>query len=166
MKLLALDQATLTGWAVLDECGSVTESGVWKLADPRRTGESRGMRYVRFRSFLRQTLDKYQDIRLIVHEQTLLRGGAATEIANGLKALILEAAAEREMDVTCVHTSELKRFATGNGRAEKRDMMETCLSRFGIMPLDDNHADAILIGFWGLSAVLGIRIPENELHAK
>ena len=38
MKLLALDQATLTGWAVLDECGSVTESGVWKLADPRRTG--------------------------------------------------------------------------------------------------------------------------------
>ena len=88
------------------------------------------MRYIRFRSFLRQTLDKYQDIRLIVHEQTLLRGGAATEIANGLKALILEAAAEREIDVTCVHTSELKRFATGNGRAEKRDMMETCLSRF------------------------------------
>lgn len=158
MKILALDQATVTGWAVASDEGRVVDSGVWKLADPRRTGESRGMRYVRFRAFLRQTLDAHPDIGLVVHEQTLLRGGAATEIANGLKALILEAAAERGLDVTCVHTAELKRFATGSGRAEKPEMMEACLSRFGIMPIDDNHADAVLIAFWALSSVLRVEV--------
>lgn len=154
MVILALDQATTTGWAAVNDTGEVLASGVWKLADPKRTGESRGMRYIRFRRHLIDMLSTCFDrgsIKMICHEQTLLRGGAATEIANGLKALILEAAAEIGVEVSCVHTTELKHFATGNGRAEKSDMIDACFRLSGVSPRDDNEADAILIGLWASS---------------
>lgn len=158
MVILALDQATTTGWAVTDENGVILDSGVWHLADRKRTGESRGMRYIRFRACLHQAVQQWNP-DLIVHEQTLLRGGDATEIANGLKAVILMTAAQYEVEVSCVHTSELKHWATGNGAAKKKQMMEAA-SGFCLIQrrdggnrslIDDNESDAILIGLWASS---------------
>ena len=165
MIVLALDQATVTGWALVRDTGEVIASGIWKLADAKRTGESRGMRYIRFRRFLQDALSsnfEQDKIGMICHEQTLLRGGAATEIANGLKALILEVAAETEVEVSCVHTSELKKFATGNGRAEKEDMVKACISLSGVSPSDDNEADAVLIGLWASAKYGTFLAPEWE----
>ena len=158
MVILALDQATTTGWAVTDENGIILDSGVWHLADRKRTGESRGMRYIRFEAEINRAIKTWKP-DLIVHEQTLLQGGDATEIANGLKALILKAAVENGIDVSCVHVSELKHWATGNGAAKKDRMMEAaagfCLIQRrdgGNRPLiDDNESDAILIGLWASS---------------
>ena len=159
MRILALDQATVTGWAVVEDSGEVVASGVWELADRKRTGESRGMRYIRFRADLNRAVREYRP-NMICHEQTLLRGGAATEIANGLKALILEAAAEHGIEVSCVHTTELKHFATGNGRAEKPDMVNAANLLSGRDVIDDNEADAILIGLWASSKYGTFPAPE------
>ncbi len=149
-KILAIDQATRTGFAILDgNSGEVVESGVWDLADKKRSGESRGMRYIRFEKRLEEVQAKYQ-VKIVVHEQTLQRGGAATEIANGLKALVLKFAAKHEVEVTCVHTTELKKFATGRGNADKADMIEACVRKTLVIPTDDNEADAILIGLWAV----------------
>ena len=165
MVILALDQATTTGWAAVKDTGEVISSGVWQLSAPKRTGESRGMRYIRFRRHLQDMLSTCFDcgqIGMICHEQTLLRGGAATEIANGLKALILETAAETGVEVSCVHTTELKHWATWNGRAEKKDMVNACISLSGVSPHDDNEADAILIGLWASSVYGTFPAPEWE----
>ena len=62
---------------------------------------------------------------------TLLRGGAATEIANGLKAFILAAAEFHGIEVSCVHTTELKKWATGSGKAEKPDMVRAAIRLSG-----------------------------------
>lgn len=159
MIILSLDQATTTGWAIVKDTGEVLASGIWKLADAKRTGESRGMRYIRFEHELRGAVGKWNP-RMICHEQTLLRGGAATEIANGLKALILKIAAEAEIEVSCVHTTELKHWATGNGRAEKADMINACISLSRVPPRDDNEADAILIGLWASSKYGTFPAPE------
>lgn len=66
------------------------------------------------------------------------------ESAHWLKALILETAAEKGLEVTCVHTTELKHFATGNGRAEKGEMVKAAFGLSGRLPRDDNEADALL----------------------
>lgn len=154
MNILALDQATTTGFCVVDEAGQIHASGVWKLADPKRTGESRGMRYIRFEAELRKAIERWEP-KLIVHEQTILRGGAPTEIANGLKAIILKEAAVYGLDVSCVHATELKHWATGNGRAEKSAMIATAeaymLQQGAGVPHDDNEADAVLIALWSAS---------------
>jgi Holliday junction resolvasome RuvABC endonuclease subunit len=158
MVILALDQATTTGWAVVDEKGFILDSGVWHLADRKRTGESRGMRYLRLRACLHQAIQQW-DPDVIVHEQTLLRGGDATEIANGLKAVILMTAAVYGVEVSCVHTSELKHWATGDGKADK-DAMVRAAEGFRLLQwkgtgnrplIDDNEADATLIGLWASS---------------
>jgi len=158
MVILALDQATTTGWAVTDDNGFILDSGVWHLADRKRTGESRGMRYLRLRACLHQAIQQW-DPDVIVHEQTLLRGGDATEIANGLKAVILMTAAVYEVEVSCVHTSELKHWATGDGKADK-DAMVRAAEGFRLLQwkgtgnrplIDDNEADATLIGLWASS---------------
>jgi len=161
MRILSLDQATTTGWAVVEDTGAVVASGIWRLADNRRTGESRGMRYIRFRHEIGFAIRTYNP-SMICHEQTLLRGGAATEIANGLKALILETAAERGIEVSCVHTTELKKWATGNGRAEKPDMIKAAQRLSGCVPGDDNEADAILIGLWASSIYGTFPAPQWE----
>jgi Holliday junction resolvasome RuvABC endonuclease subunit len=152
MRILALDQATACGYAVVED-GIVVESGTWQLSDKKRTGESRGMRYVRLEKRLHDLNLEFADntkhsFDLIVHEQTLLRGGAATELANGFKAIILKFATEIGVDVTCVHTTELKKFATGHGKAEKSEMIQACFDLAMVRPADDNEADAILIGLW------------------
>ena len=125
--ILALDQATRCGWAVVNDDGTVLDSGVWDLADKHRGGESRGMRYIRFRHMLDEVLNRWTRINLLCHEQTLLRGGAATEVANGLKALILMAGEVYGLDVTCVHTTELKKWATGHGNADKTIFLSFCI---------------------------------------
>lgn len=160
MKILAIDQATVTGFAVVHSDGLVMESGTWDLSDKKRSGESRGMRYIRFRTKLGAILDAHPDVELVVHEQTLLRGGAATEIAMGFKALLLEATAARGIEVTSVHTTELKKFATGSGKAEKPAMIVAAKSLSGVSPRDDNEADAILIGLWASSIYGAFPAPE------
>jgi len=158
MVILALDQATTCGWAVTNENGFILDSGVWHLADRKRTGESRGVRYIRFRACLHQAIQQWNP-DIIVHEQTLLRGGDATEIANGLKAVILMTAAQYGVEVSCVHTSELKHWATGNGAADKAAMVKAAEGFRAFQwkgpenrPLiDDNEADASLIGLWASS---------------
>ena len=173
--ILALDQATTTGYCVLDRDGRILDSGIWKLADPKRTGESRGMRYIRFEHEIRSAVERW-DVGLIIHEQTLLRGGAATEIANGLKAIILKTAAERNIEVSCVHTCELKHWATGDGRADKAKMvfqatkyMSEQNARYGTCkasPIDDNESDAVLIGLWAASKYGAFPAPVFEKKKK
>ena len=173
--ILALDQATTTGYAVLDRDGRILDSGIWKLADPKRTGESRGMRYIRFEHEIRSAVERW-DVGLIIHEQTLLRGGAPTEIANGLKAIILKTAAENGIEVSCVRTSELKHWATGDGRVDKAKMiveatkyMSEQNARYGVCkasPIDDNESDAVLIGLWAASKYGAFPAPVFEKKKK
>lgn len=163
MNFLALDQATTTGWAVTDDTGNILGSGIWHLADKKRTGESRGMRYIRFEAELKRAIETWHP-DVIIHEQTLLRGGAATEIANGLKALILKASCVYGLEVSCVHACELKHWATGSGKAKKSDMIKAAdryLVSAGLPPPeDDNQADAVLIGLWASSKYGTFPTPE------
>lgn len=54
----------------------------------------------------------------------------------------------------------MKKFATGNGRAEKPDMVNAAnlLSKRPV--IDDNEADAILIGLWAASIYGAFPAPE------
>lgn len=157
---MALDQATTTGWSIVDGNGNLIRSGTFCTADKKRTGESRGMRYIRFQKKIEDIINEWHP-DMVCHEQTLLRGGAATELANGFKAIILKVCAERNIEVSCVHTTELKKWATGDGKADKRVMMRTSQSLTSCVPSDDNEADATLIGLWASEKYGNYHKPEN-----
>lgn len=85
MRILALDQATVTGWAVVEDTGMVVDSGIWRLADTKEPANRAECGTSGSRAEICHAIQKFRP-DMICHEQTLLRGGAATEIANGLKA--------------------------------------------------------------------------------
>jgi Holliday junction resolvasome RuvABC endonuclease subunit len=144
MIIFALDLATKTGWAInlMPEPGSI--SGVQDFSLKR--GESPGMRYVRIRSWLYSIKDMLtkagKRIDIICHEQSHHRGGAATQIANGLIAQVQAFAAENNYELMPVHTASLKKFATGRGNASKEEMVNAAILK-GYQPQDDNEADAL-----------------------
>ena len=149
MKILTLDMATKTGWAS-NVHGQ--RSGVIEFALKR--GESPGMRFLRCRAWLND-IWKLLDgqVEVIVYEQAHHRGGAATSVCVGLVTEVQAFAAEHGIELMPVHTATLKKFATGNGRASKADMIQAARER-GWNVQDDNEADAVLLLEHALSELM------------
>lgn len=137
MKILALDLATKTGWARNDE---PWVWGTWDLSVNHR--ESPGMRYLRLNQALKAL---GQGIDLVVYEQPHHRGAAATRVTLGLAAHVESWCAEHGIEHTAVHSSELKRHATGKGNAKKAAMVEAARHLVAGEVEDDNQADAICL---------------------
>ena len=100
------------------------------------------MRWVEFQAWLRRILDACPT-DVIAYEQAHHRGGAATHVAHSLIGIVEKVAAERNIELTNRHTATIKKYATGNGRASKEDMMEAGRNSFGIDFIDDNECDAV-----------------------
>jgi len=144
MKILALDIATKTGWAVLEN-GDIKESGVQDFTKGR--GESNGLMFLKFRKWL-QEMNKFGPFNIIGYEKAHYRGGAATEICVGLQTRAQEFAAEIGAESAPVATMTLKKFATGRGNCDKANMVAAAEEILGRPPLDDNEADAVHVAQW------------------
>jgi len=144
MNILALDCATKTGWAAYCD-GAITESGVQDFA--KRRGESNGLMFLKFRKWLKEIVWLWKP-DLIAYERAHYRGGAATNVCVGLTTRVEEVAALAESELAAVTTTELKKFATGGGKASKEDMVAAAQGHIGRPPIDDNEADAIMIAMW------------------
>ncbi len=137
MKILALDLATSTGWALCMADGHI-ESGV-QIFDLKR-GESPGMRFIRFRKWLNFMVAGFSEGDLVAFEQAHHRGGAATQLAVGLSTRVLEICAERSLEHTSVHSATLKKFVTGVGNASKEWMLKEARRLYG--PDIESHDEA------------------------
>lgn len=140
MKILSLDCATKTGWAIYD--GRLIESGVQDFS--KRRGDSNGMMFLRFRKWLHEIMADHTPA-VVVYEQSHHRGGAATEIGVNLTGRVQEVCAELGVEFTAVHTASLKKWACGHGKADKAQMIERAAAIIGRAPIDDNEADAVLL---------------------
>lgn len=150
MKVMGIDQAITSGWCVAEKEGTrerVLGGGVYRI--PELRGDSKGMRFVRFRSWLLARVAEFSPDR-ICYEQAHHRGGAATEMGVGLTTIIQAVAAEAEIEYAGCQTQQLKLYAAGAGNAEKSAMIAAARERFRIIPEDDNHADALCLTGWGL----------------
>lgn len=146
-RILALDLALRCGWAVGEQNGTVLESGTQDFN--ARRGESPGLRYLHFRHWLEGLLSGGHGIGLVVFEMPHLRGGAAATLLTGLQTRIEELCAiAGGIEHAPVHTSTLKKFATGNGGASKEAMIAAARVVLGREPVDDNEADAVHILRW------------------
>lgn len=145
-SIITFDTAIRTGWAVGrrgDGGWCLVESGV-QVFDTRR-GESPGLRFMRFRSWLAELWRLSGPFDLAVYELAHHRGGAATELAVGFTTRIAEWAAEHGAEHASVHSGTLKKAITGSGGAGKPEMMRAAQRIFEVIPKDDNEADALCL---------------------
>ena len=143
--LLCLDLGTATGWALLNEYGSIA-SGTAQFK-PRRF-EGGGMRYLRFTNWLGE-LDRLSGpIAAIWFEEVRRHAGTdASHIYGGLMATLTAWAELRGVPYEGVPVGTIKRHATGKGNADKAKMVAAIQAR-GFHPADDNEADAIALLLW------------------
>lgn len=169
MNILALDLGTETGWA-LSRDGAVT-AGTWTLATREEVAAARKLRMDRrcdirftrlcknlkefFPPFSRDGLDwvVFEDVefvrsRMQAHLWATWRAAVWTTAALGA-------------EIDCLATGKLKKFATGNGGADKDQMARALtldpryeLDKEGIhdklmdVILDDNAVDAVHLLRW------------------
>lgn len=133
MNILALDIATKTGWK------TATSSGTWNLKPNR--GESEGMRVVRFKSKVREMIE-LEGITLIAYERVAGMHKSSIMVASEMVGVLKDLCIEKDIALACYSASEIKKFATGKGNANKKAMVDAAIA-LGYDPEDDNEADAI-----------------------
>lgn len=144
MKVLGIDQASHTGFAVVDD-GKIVDSGtvIFKGHVGKRISE--------FTAWLRHKIrEELPD--MVVYEKPHFRGYAATLSGVGLISAILVVAYELGVRVESVHTATLKKFATGYGKASKAAMTGAAntVGKLSLNTKNNNdEADAIHLALYG-----------------
>ncbi len=133
-KILALDIATTTGWK------TETASGTWNLKPNR--GESEGMRVVRFKSKVKELVE-LEGIELISYERPAGRFKSSIMVASEMVGVLKELCIEAGLDLACYSATEIKKFATGKGNANKESMVQAAKEQYGYLGDSDDEADAI-----------------------
>lgn len=113
--------------------GSMFLSGSIKLKGDH------GNRFVTLYKFLQENKP---DV-IIYEEVRRFMSSAAAYIFCGLRAAMLMYAHQHKIPVNGVAVTSIKKFWTGSGKASKMDMIDETVKRTGILPNDDNEADAI-----------------------
>lgn len=144
MKVLGIDQASHTGYAVVSD-GKLIRSGTEVF-----TGHV-GKRLSEFATWLRNTL--IQELPdLLVYERPHFRGYAATLSGVGMIAVINMIAYETGTKTIDVHTATLKKFATGYGKAKKSQMTSAANAATDLKlktKENNDEADAIHLALYG-----------------
>lgn len=131
--ILALDPATQLGYCSKEDSGSINFSQ--KYANDR---------VKMFRNWLRDKVEQ-EGIEMIVYEKPTSGFFQATRIHSHFEAIILLVCADYGLGYLELSAKEIKKWATGKGNAKKEQMMAACIEKLGVVPEDDNMADAIFI---------------------
>lgn len=155
MKIFCLDCGLTTGWAVWFGNAGRIESGVQTFA--ARRGESPGIRFLYFRTWIERMINRVSP-DLIVYEMSHHRGGAATELQVGMTTRVQEMCSILKLEYMKVNASQLKKYATGAGRASKEDMVKAADRLFqsqknkpGRTIVSHDEADAIVMAAWAVN---------------
>ena len=139
--ILALDIATHTGYY------SLHEGGTWNFTESKRKHNNK--QHKDFRDTLMAFIQKY-DIKQIVAEDVNVNNHF-TDMRKlcEFRGILKEVCDELDLpEPEFINVATLKKWTTGDGRADKKKMMEFCYKRYGITPIDDNHSDAICIFYY------------------
>jgi len=134
VNILAIDPATLCGWATEHEYGT------WDLK--LQKDESNGMKWLRFRAKLTE-ICKLANIEVIVYERPAGRHMGAVIHQAKLVAIIEEHAAEHRLEYKAYSATEIKKHATGKGNCGKPAMIAAAQEKLDYEGNDDNEADAL-----------------------
>ena len=144
--VLAADPGSRFGAAIVSN-GILVFSACWGLYN---TGERDGVRFWRLFHRLAEVVDVHGPVDVVAVETKGTHGASAKNLKASFGYIAcIKAWAEQQgvTDVREVYPPTLKKAATGNGRADKAQMIRAASVRTGRPVKDDNEADAICLAF-------------------
>ena len=154
-RILAIDAASRTGWATLNN--GILECGMqhFQRRKGRKTKEDEheGVQFSRFEIWFWRLLGDL-DPDYVFYEQPAGGIGGATALkCIGWKVLMMACCARKGIPMEGFAAGTLKKYATGSGRAEKPEMIHAVNQKFrGLDITDDNIADAVHVLAYGMSS--------------
>ena len=135
MKILSLDIASTTGW-----CLDKYLYGTWDFKT--RKDESMGMKLIRFLAKLKEVyeLEKFD---IVVYQRPAGRHAHAIIHQAKLIGVLEQFCEENNVEYKSYSASEIKKFATGKGNANKQQMIDAAKHKYHYLGNDDNEADAM-----------------------
>ena len=160
-RALALDMATTTGWALVDR-GQI-RTGTFKTtrAKGRKTlpDEHEGIEFDRFEKWLWKMLKEFDPDVVFFEEAGGFRNVTTARKPYGYRGLMMACCARLNIPMQGVSPSTVKKFATGNGRAQKEEMIHAAKQKFPDVEVpDDNAADALHILAYGMSTKFQLEV--------
>ncbi len=135
--ILAFDPGTHMGWAVW-RGHQIIASGTEHFKE-----KDMGARFAQAQQFFSKMIDIYGPDLCVYEDVKRWMSAQAARIYGGLTGHLLTEAHHASVPIASYAPTQIKKFATGSGKASKEEMMECCRNATGIIPADDNEADAI-----------------------
>jgi len=144
---LALDLATALGWAV-NPPHEEPDFGTEVLPS---TGNAVGPFIAAYDAWLRRMIEEQKPAMIIYEQPSIFAKTTPITVIklNGLATHTEFVCEKRSIAVRSANPSQLKKFATGNGRADKPMMIDAARRR-GWKVRDDNAADACWVRAWAI----------------
>jgi Holliday junction resolvasome RuvABC endonuclease subunit len=148
-KLLALDLATQTGWALL--ANGVLSSGTVSFKRyagcKSKVADHVGQSYLNFQRWLRDTITADKPDTIAFEEPMgHMKSAKATNVLHGFRALVMLNAAHYQITVRGYPQTAVKKFATDRGNARKPEMLAWARDAFPEQDLQsEDQADALAV---------------------
>lgn len=134
-QVLALDIATHTGYF------SLHEAGVWNFTESKRRNGNK--MHGAFRTMLLTYMRRHGIRQVVAEDVSVNRHFYDMRRLAELRGILLEVCDELGIpEPAFINPATLKKWATGDGHASKSQMIAACKNKYGIVPVDDNAADA------------------------
>lgn len=140
--ILCLDIATKTGWCLGNESGEFY-SGVWNFT--AKSSESIDVRIWKLMEKITAIFENqkiayvFYELPLIYRSKKRRPNFASYEMIGVMKLICMEFRVKCDGRQSAI----IKKFATGNGSADKDKMIAACKKKYGFIPTDHNEADAV-----------------------
>lgn len=159
IRALALDMATKTGYAILED-GKI-RGGVFEVKrrkDRRHLADDHeGKEYAEFQDWLARIVAKVQPQAIFYEAPAMFKNPKTGYKPIAFRGFLMAEAARGAYPIHGYNIMSVKKAATGNGHAKKPDMIEHAKRQFPNLDIvDDNMADALHVLSYGLAAHMGI----------
>jgi Holliday junction resolvasome RuvABC endonuclease subunit len=134
-QVLGLDIATHTGYF------SMHGRGTWNFTESMRRNNNK--QHGSFRQTLMEFITKHGIKMIVAEDVSVNKHFVDTRKLSEFRGILLEVCDTLDLpEPAFINPKTVKKWATGNGNATKKEMMDFCRLRWKTEPADDNEADA------------------------
>lgn len=136
-QVLGLDIATMCGYY------STHEAGAWNFYESKARNDNK--QHKAFRDTLISFIARHGIKQVVAEDVNVNNHFIDMRKLSEFRGILLEVCDELCLEEPVfLNVGSIKKFATGNGRATKLDMINACVTKYNYRPRTDDEADA----FW------------------